>query len=82
MNNRKAKKLMQHGTLFRIEGTSVIGISLGYKGKGEIDSFNLIDVVKGVGVKRCDGKCRLATKKERMMYWAALTHIAQKGEKV
>lgn len=76
MNKRKAKKLMQHGTLFRVEGTSVVGMSLGYKDKGEIDSFNLIDVVKGVGVKRCDGKCRLATKKERMMYWAALTHIA------
>jgi hypothetical protein len=82
MNNREAKKLMQHGTLFTVEGTSVVGMSLGYKGKGEIDSFNLIDVVEGIAVKRCDGKCRLATKRERMMYWAALTHIAQKGEKV
>lgn len=77
MKNRKIKKLMQPGTLFRVEGTSVVGMSLGFKGKGEIDSFNLIDIVKGVCVKRCDGKCNLATKRECMMYWAALTFIIE-----
>ena len=78
MNNRKAKKMMQCGTLFRVEGSTVVGMSLGYKSKGEIDSFNLIDIVKGVAVKRCDGKCRLATHKECAMYWTALKHIAEK----
>ena len=77
MNKRKAKKLFQCGTLSRVDGTNVVGMSLGYKGKGEIDSFNLIDIVKGVAVKRCDGKCRLATHRERAMYWAALKRIIE-----
>ena len=77
MNNRKAKKMMQCGTIFRVEGSTVVGMSLGYKGKGEIDSFNLIDIVKNVTVKHCDGKCRLATRKERAMYWLALKHIIE-----
>lgn len=77
---------MQPGTLFRVEGTSVVGMSLGPKGKGEIDSFNLIDIVKGVCVKRCDGKCILATKrftkiaKHFFELGMQVSNKAQKGE--
>ena len=78
MKKRKAKKIFRPGTLFRVVGSKVVGMSLGYRKPNEIESFNLIDVVAGTPVKRCDGKCRLATKKERMMYWAALTYISQK----
>lgn len=72
MNKRKVKKLFKPGTLFTVEGTHVVGMSLGYKDLNQIDSFNLMDIVTGEPVKRCDGKCRLATKREQHWYWAAL----------
>ena len=78
MNKRKAKKLFQHGTLFTVVGTHVVGMSMGYKDVNQIDSFNLIDIVKGEAVKRCDGRCRLATKREQAWYWIALRHIIDK----
>lgn len=75
MNIRKAKKLYKAGTLFKVEGTNVVGMSLGCNRKNEIDSFNLIDILTGESVKRCDGKCRLATKKEQRLYFASLRAI-------
>ena len=78
MNIRKAKKLYKAGTLFKVEGTTVIGMSLGYKDLNQIESFNLIDIVAGEPVKRCDGKCRLATKREQDLYWAALRAIVNR----
>ncbi len=78
MNTRKAKKLYKAGTLFKVEGTHVVGMSLGYRSYNEIESFNLIDVVTGEPVARCDGKCRLATKREQDWYWAALRAIVNR----
>ena len=75
MNKRKVKKLMKPGTLFRVEGTTVVGMSLGYKGTGKIDSFNLVDIAKGSSVNRCDGKCHQATKREQACYWKVLRNI-------
>lgn len=80
MNIRKVKKLFKPGTLFTVIGSNrVVGMSLGYKSPNEIRSFNLIDIVKGETVSRCNGKCRLATKREQAWYWMAL---AAKLEKV
>jgi hypothetical protein len=82
MNIRKAKKLYKAGTLFKVEGTHVVGMSLGYRSYNEIESFNLIDVVTGEPVARCDGKCRLATKREQDWYWAgiaAYAHLSSAG---
>lgn len=78
MNNRKAKKIFKEGTLFTVVGTHIVGMSLGYKGNSEIDSFNLIDIIKQEPVKRCDGKCRLTTRKEQSLYWHALKILLEK----
>lgn len=78
MNTREAKLLFKAGTLFTVEGTNVVGMSLGYKDLNQIESFNLIDVVTGEPVAMCDGVCRPATKMEQDWYWAALRAIVNR----
>ena len=81
MNTKKAKKLFKPGTLFTVVGSNrVVGMSLGYKKPNEINSFNLINIVTGEFIGSCDGKCRLATKREQAWYWAALSAKFNKDE--
>ena len=74
MKRRKAKKLCKCGTLLTIEGTSCVFMSLGLIDKNRIDSFNGIDIRKREFISRCDGKARVATKKECEMYWHIMKH--------
>ena len=74
MKRRKAKKLCKCGTLLTIEGTSCVFMSLGLVGKNTIDSFNGVDICKGELISRCDGKARVATRKECAMYWTVMRH--------
>lgn len=77
MNNRKLKKILSAGTLFRVIGTDAVFMSLGefHKGTNSIKSFNGIDIEKRVPVIRADGRCRLATKKEQDAYWNIMRDI-------
>ena len=77
MNNRKLKKILSAGTLFRVIGTDAVFMSLGkfHKGTNNIKSFNGIDIEKRVPVTRADGGCRLATKKEQDAYWDIMRDI-------
>ena len=69
MKRRKAKKLCKCGTLLTIEGTGCVFMSLGLIGKNEINSFNGINIHTRELISRCDGKARVATKKECAIYW-------------
>ena len=77
MNNRKLKKFLTAGTLYRVIGTDAVFMSLGgfHKGTNNIMSFNGMDIKKHKPVFRADGRCRLATKKERDAYWETLRLI-------
>ena len=82
MKIRKAKKLCKCGTLLTIEGTSCVFMSLGLIDKNRIDSFNGIDIRKREFISRCDGKARVATKKECAMYWSIMKrHLSKLKEK-
>lgn len=72
MKRRKAKKVYSEGQLVTVQGTSCVFMSLGLIGNNELNSFNGFDISTGCVVKRCDGKVRLATKKERKRYWLAM----------
>lgn len=72
MKRRKAKKMYKAGTLITVRGTSCIFMSLGFKGKNELDSFNGINIATGELIRRCDGIVRLATKREKAKYWEIL----------
>ena len=77
MNNRKLKKLLTAGTLFRVLGTNAVFMSLGgcHQGTNHIKSFNGLDIKERVPVTRADGRCRLATKKEQEAYWSVMKDI-------
>ena len=77
MKRRKAKKMCKCGTLIAVEGTGCVFMSLGVKGNGKIDSFNGVNIRKRELVARCEGKGRLATKKECAIYWSVMkAHLA------
>ena len=78
MNRRKSKKLYAPGTLVTIKGTTCVFMSLGLKGKGELESFNGINIITGEPVTRCDGQARLATKKEQRWYWLSIKKLIYK----
>lgn len=78
MGKRKSKKQFKPGTLITVQGTRCVFMSLGLKGDNTIESMNGIDIITGKPVSRCDGKARLATKREQMWYWIALRHIIEK----
>lgn len=77
MNNRKLKKFLTAGTLYRVIGTDAVFMSLGgfRKGTNNIMSFNGMDIKKHKPVSRAEGRCRLATKKEQDAYWKTLRLI-------
>lgn len=83
MNNRKLKKILSAGTLFRVIGTDSVFMCLGglHKGTNNIKSFNGIDIKRRVPVIRADGRCRLATKKEQDAYWGILRDITGNSNK-
>lgn len=72
MKRRKSKKVYTEGQLITVQGTSCVFMSLGLIGNNELNSFNGFDISTGRVVKRCDGKVRLATKKESKRYWLAM----------
>lgn len=77
MKRRKVKKLCKCGTLLAIEGTGCVFMSLGLKGKNEIDSFNGVNIRTMELISICDGVARVATKKECDAYWSIMKrHIA------
>ena len=75
MKRRKTKKKFAPGTLVAVHGTNCVFMSLGMKSACELESFNGFDISTGQPVRRCDGKVRLATKKECTRYWDALREI-------
>ena len=77
MNNRKLKKLLSPGTLFRVIGTDAVFMALGglHKNSNNIRSFNGIDIKNRIPIRRADGRCRLATKKEQDAYWSVMRDI-------
>ena len=77
MKRRKSKKLFKPGTLVTIQGTSCVFMSLGLKSACELDSFNGFDISNMKPVTRCDGKARLATKKECERYWMAMKKMVK-----
>ena len=82
MKIRKVKKLSKCGTLLTIEGSSCVFMSLGFMAGNRIDSFNGIDIRKREFISRCDGKARLATKRECKMYWSIMKrHLSKLKEK-
>ena len=79
MNYRKAKKICRPGALLTVEGTSNVFMSLGLiPGTRQVDSFNGFDIKAGVPVRRSDGKCRPATKKETDAYWRCMRTVCSR----
>lgn len=73
MNNRKAKKMCRPGALITVKGTTHVFMSLGLIPKThQVDSFNGFDIKTGVPMRRSDGKCRPATKRETDAYWQCI----------
>ena len=72
MNNKQRSKLKKAGTLITIKGTSCVFMVIGMKDKNTVDSFNGFDIKTGIAVQKCDGVCRLATKREQSAYWSCL----------
>lgn len=82
MNYRKAKKICHPGALLTVEGTSNVFMSLGLiPGTRQVDSFNGFDIKAGVPVRRSDGKCRPATKKETDAYWQCMRTVCGRPKK-
>ena len=77
MNNRKIKRILTAGTLFRVIGSNAVFMSLGglHPGSNSIRSFNGLDIKERKPVTRADGRCRLATKKEQKLYWSIMQDI-------
>lgn len=80
MNRRRSKKIYKPGTLITVQGTYCVFMVIGLKGKNELDSFNGINVVTGKPVIRCDGRARLATKKEQRLYWTFIKALIHEKE--
>lgn len=79
MNYRKAKKICRPGVLLTVEGTSNVFMSLGLiPDTRQVDSFNGFDIKAGVPVRRSDGKCRPATKKETDAYWRCMRTVCSR----
>ena len=56
-------------------------MSLGMKSQCELDSFNGFDLNTGNPVAVCNGRARLATKKESDKYWDVLKKFAKEKVK-
>ena len=81
MKRRTSKKKFAPGTLITVQGTTWVFMSLGMKSPCELDSFNGFDLNTGNPVAVCNGRARLATKKERVKYWNVLKKFAKEKVK-
>ena len=77
MKRRISKKKFSPGTLITVQGTNCVFMSLGMKSSCELDSFNGFDLNTGNPVVVCNGRARLATKKEMVKYWDVLKKFAK-----
>lgn len=79
MNLRKLKKIARPGNVYVIIGTHTAFMSLGgfkrTKNGFEPISINGIDLKNKQLVYRCNGRVRLATKKEAAAYWSIMKQI-------
>lgn len=78
MKRRRSKKTFAPGTLITVQGTSCVFMSLGMMSASELNSFNGFDMATGQPVTRCDGRVRLATRKECDRYWECLKDLLAK----
>ena len=81
MKRRNSKKKFAPGTLITVQVTSCVFMSLGMKSSCELDSFNGFDLNTGNPVVVCNGRARLATKKEMVKYWDVLKKFAKEKVK-
>lgn len=89
MNLRKLKKIARPGNIYVIIGAHTAFMSLGgfkrTRNGLEPIAINGIDLKHRNIVPRCDGRVRLATKKEVAAYWNIMKQITnnlQPGEKI
>lgn len=89
MNLRKLKKIARPGNVYVIIGAHTAFMSLGgfkrTKNGLEPIAINGIDLKYRKHVSRCDGRVRLATKKEAAAYWNIMKQITnnlQPGERI
>lgn len=80
MKRRKSKKTFAPGILITVHGTSCVFMSLGMKSASELDSFNGFNIATGQPVTKCDGRVRIATRKESTKYWSILIGFIKNGQ--
>ena len=84
MKKRNYKRIYRPGTLFRVQGSDCVFMSLGLNPRNnrQIFSFNGIDIVERKTVKRADGRARPANKWEQATYWAVMKEVVDKPDKL
>lgn len=89
MDLRKLKKIARPGNVYVIIGAHTAFMSLGgfkrTQNGLEPIGINGIDLKNRKHVSRCDGRVRLATKKEAAVYWnimKQITNSLQPGERI
>lgn len=83
MKKRNYKRIYRPGTLFRVQGSDCVFMSLGLNPRNnrQIFSFNGIDIVKRKAVTRADGRAVPARKWEEQTYWQVMKEIISEKDK-
>lgn len=83
MKKRNYKRIYRPGTLFRVQGSDCVFMSLGLNPRNgsQIFSFNGIDIVKRKAVIRADGRAVPAKKWEEQTYWQVMKEIISEKDK-